>query len=390
MSRRKAVVTGMMTTYSVGGVAWDYGQYALGMERLGFEVYYLEDTALPAYTFNTDTGEFEVDCSYGLRFLEQSLEPLCPALKERWHFRSVDDQIYGMEADQIADVLAEADVLLNVSGGTLLRDEYRHCRRKVFIDTDPGWNHFVIFHRWDSKPEAVQSQGYRGHDYFFTFAERMGRSDCPLASFGLTWHPTRHPVISDFWSPQPPGDRWTTVMMWNNYERPVEHEGRSYGAKEQEFDRIEELPTHCSSRFEVAVTGEAPRDRWRTLGWSVANGGEKSKTAEEYRNYIQGSRGEFSVAKGMYVGTRSGWFSGRSACYLASGRPVVLQETGFSDCIPTGDGLLSYTTLEGAARAVTAIECDYDHHSASARELARTHFDAPVVLGDILNRIGVS
>ncbi len=238
----RAIVTGMIATNSVGGVAWDYGQYALGLERLGFEVYFLEDPGLPAYTYNPAIGGYEEDPSYGVGFLQESLALLSPSLAERWHYRAVDGRTYGLGSAEIQEAVAGADLFLNVSGGCLLRDEYRRCARKVFIDTDPGWNHFVIFPRWDSKPLKQRSWGFRGHDYFFTYAQRHDRSDCPLPTFGLAWYPTRPPVVLDCWSPRPPASRWTTVMTWNNYPDPVAHGGVVYGSKELEFVRVQELP----------------------------------------------------------------------------------------------------------------------------------------------------
>ena len=386
----RAVVTGMIATYPVGGVAWDYGQYALGLERLGFEVFYLEDTGI-ASTLNPVTGEYDEDPSHGAQFLQDSLAGLSPSLRERWYFRAYDDRTYGMDAEDVVEVCAGADVLLNVSGGCLLRDEYRRCPRKVFIDTDPGLNHFLIFPRWDAWPEDKKKLGFRTHDYFFTFAGRIGRPDCPLAAFGLDWYPTVHPVVPDCWGSREasPGDRWSTVMVWKNYEKPIEHDGISYGSKEVEFARVEELPLRARAPFEIAVRGGAPHERLRSLGWVVVDGSVASGTAGDYRSYIEGSRGEFSVAKNIYVATRSGWFSGRSACYLAAGRPVVLQETGFSDYIPTGDGLLSFSNLDEAVRAVNAVERDYNRHSEAARDLARARLDSSLVLGEILDRIGL-
>jgi hypothetical protein len=386
----RAVVTGMIATYPVGGVAWDYGQYALGLEQLGFEVYYLEDTGLPSYTYNPSIGGYEEDCSHGVDFLEQSLALLSPTLAKRWHFRSVDDRTYGLDAAEIADVVANADLFLNVSGGCLLRDEYRSCVRKVFVDTDPGWNQFVVFPQWDRRPEEQRRQGFRGHDYFFTYAQRLGQIDCPLPLFGLKWHPTRPPVVLNCWSPQPPAKQWTTVMTWDNYQHPVEYDGARYGSKEGEFPRVAELPSRSSASFEVAVNAvddDIPREQWRDLGWSVANGRAKSVTAEAYRSYVASSRGEFSVAKNIYVATRSGWFSCRSVCYMAASRPVVIQDTGFSDVVPTGDGLLRFSNIDEAAKAIALVERDYGHHQDAARELVSTHFDSCSVLSELLDRV---
>jgi hypothetical protein len=388
----RAVVTGMIATYPVGGVAWDYGQYALGLERLGFEVYYLEDAGLPSFTYDPAVGGYVEDCSHGVRFLQESLELLTPTLGRRWHFRSNDGRTFGMDAAAFAEVVAHADVLVNVSGGCLLREEYRRCRRKVFIDTDPGWNHFVIFPRWDAKSDAERGQGFRGHDYFFTYAWRLGKPDCPLGNVGLDWKPTRPPVVLDCWRSQPPGQRWTTMMMWNNYEKPVVHNGVAYGAKEREFGRVEELPHRTPAPLEVAVyapQSDAPVERWRERGWSVVDGRARSATAAGYRDYLSGSRGEFSVAKNIYVATRCGWFSCRSVCYLAAGRPVVVQDTGFTEVVPAGRGLFAFSAVDDAAAAIAAVEDEYPGHAAAAREIACEYFDSDKVLKDLLRAIGL-
>jgi hypothetical protein len=384
----KAIVTGMIASYPVGGVLWDYGQYALGLERMGFDVYYLEDTGWQ--TYNPRTGAYGADCSYALEFLPAALSALSPKLARQWRFRNMDGRSFGLDDDQFADVLESADLFLNVSGGTLLRGEYLKCQRKVLIDSDPGWNHFRNYPRWDANPNWYGSHGYRAHDWFFTYAERMGQPDCPLPTLGLSWHPTRPPVVLNCWQAEPPGQTWTTVMTWKNFQETIQHAGVTYGTKEMEFDRIQALPGRVQARLEVAVGGaEAPRENWRALGWSVLGSESISRTAEDYRHYVQRSRGEFSVAKNVYVATRSGWFSCRSVCYLAAGLPVVVQDTGFSEVIPSGAGLLAFNHLDDAASAVETVEGDYVHHQQSAREVARTHFDSDVVLGDLLQRIGL-
>jgi hypothetical protein len=384
----KAVVAGMIASYPVGGVAWDYGQYALGLERLGFEVYYLEDTGWQ--TYDPVTGCYGDDCSYAVRFLGETLAQLSPALGRRWHLRNMDGRAFGIPAEEFAEVVAGADLFLNVSGGTLLRDEYMLCRRKVLIDTDPGWNHFRNYPRWDANPVWHGSRGYRAHDHFFTYAERIGRPVCVLPSLGIDWKPTRSPVVRDCWRAEPPGDTWTTVMTWKNFAETITRDGVVYGTKEMEFGRVEELPRRTRARLEVAVGGaDPPRERWRSLGWSVVDSQSVSVTPDDYRSYIQRSRGEFSVTKNVYAATESGWFSCRSVCYLAAGRPVVVQDTGFSDFIPTGRGLFAFTDIEGAARGINAVEADYPAHQEAAREMARTYFDSDRVLGELLSRVGL-
>ena len=378
----------MIASYPVGGVLWDYGQYALGLERLGFEVWYLEDTGWQVY--DPTKGEYGEDCAYSVAFLERSLAALSPTLGKRWHFRNMDGRTFGLDAKSFADVLADADLFLNVSGGTLLRDEYLPCRRKVLIDSDPGWNHFRNYPRWDANPGWQGTHGYRAHDFFFTYAERLGRPDCVLPSLGLPWQPTRPPVVLDCWQARPPGEKWTTVMTWKNFQETIEHQGIRYGTKEMEFGKVQAVPTRACAKFEVATGGaEVPSDEWRALGWSVIEAAGISATADDYQRYIEGSRGEFSVAKNVYAATRSGWFSCRTVCYLAAGRPAVVQDTGFSDFLPTGQGLLAFSNLEDAARGVAAVESDYPAHQKAAREVAAKCFDSKVVLGDLLKRIGL-
>ena len=385
----RAVVTGMIVTYPVGGVAWDYGQYVLGLERMGFEVYYLEDTGWQ--TYDPNQGLYGENCSYGVEFLRESLAALSPSLAKRWQFHAMDGRTYGMNSRDFSEVVAEADLFLNVSNSCLLREEYMQCKKKVLIDTDPGWNHFVNFPKWDKNPGWQGSHSWREHDYFFTYAEQIGKPGCELPTFDLAWHTSRPPVVLEHWNPKPPAKVWTTVMTWDNFRRPIEYNGVRYGTKEMEFGRVETLPSRTSSAFELAVGGStAPRERWQQLGWSVIDSHSVSKTPEDYRSYIESSRGEFSVAKNVYAATRCGWFSCRSVCYLAAGRPVVVQDTSFSDFIPTGQGLFSFSTLEEAVKAVETVEKDYEFHQKAAQEIARDYFSAGKVLGKLLNEVGIN
>jgi hypothetical protein len=383
----RAVVTGMVATYPIGGVVWDYLQYALGLEQLGWEVFYLEDTG--AATYDPTQGQYGEDCSYAVRFLERSLAAISPSLAARWHYRSSSGQTFGVDLEDMHEVIASADLLLNVSGSCLLRDGYLRCPRRVLIDTDPGYNHFVNYPRQDAGQLWPGAQSFRMHNHFFTYAERMGRAGCLLPALDLPWQPTRPLVLLDRWRAEPPGRAWTTVMTWDNFRQAIEHDGQTYGTKEREFGKIEMLPRRVHAPLEVAVGGSSPPSKqWESRGWSVRDSHDVSRTAAEYRSYIQQSRGEFSVAKNVYVATRSGWFSCRSVCYLAAGRPVVVQDTGFSEVISTGEGIFAFTDLEGAASAIDAVEADYSRHQRAAREAARRYFSHEVVLTDLLERIG--
>ena len=385
----KAIVTGMIATYPVGGVVWDYAQYIIGLHELGFEVYYLEDTGSP--TYNPIAGLYGDDRAYSLEFLSLSLESMLPGMGGRWHFRAMDDRTYGLSAKDFGDILAESDLFLNISGGTLMRPEYMHSRRKALVDSDPGLNHFVNYPKWDKNPGWLGTKGFRAHDFFFTYAERIGKSDCPLPSFDLPWIPTRPPVASGKWSSLPPGDIWTTVMTWDNFRKPIQHGEQSYGSKELEFPRIERIPSRVHAPVELAIGGNhAPREHWKSLGWSVVESHAVSATTHDYHRYVCSSRGEFSVAKNIYVATRCGWFSCRSVCYLAAGRPVVIQDTGFSEIIPCGDGVLPFTSLETAAGAINRVEGNYAAHQSAARAIALEYFDCRKVIPEMLGHIGLN
>lgn len=384
-------MTGMIAAYPVGGVFWDYVQYALALERLGFEVFYLEDAMMPSYVPEEADYDYEGRWERSAAYLEESLGRVSPALGRRWHFRGMDDRCFGIGRRETAEIVAEADVFLNVSGCAVLRDEYLRSPNKVLVDTDPGWNHFMRWPRAD-RESTPWDHGYRAHDRFFTYAERLGADDCPLPDLGLGWRPTRPPVLPDLWAPEiEPGERWTTVLSWNNAPEPIVDDGVTYGTKELEFARIEDLPGRLSVPLEIAAGGnEPPVERWRDRGWRVVDAPAVSGTSEAYRDYVHRSRGELSVAKHVYAATRSGWFSCRSTCYLASGRPVVLQDTGWSEGIPTGEGLFAFRDGDEAVAAVEAVEEDHSRHAEAGRKLAAEHFDGERVLSELLDRAGVN
>jgi glycosyltransferase involved in cell wall biosynthesis len=219
----------------------------------------------------------------------------------------------------------------------------------------------------------------------------LGRADCLLPDMGITWHATRPPVVLDCWQPQPPADTWSTVLTWNNFRKPIAYRGAVYGSKELEFPKVEQLPGRLPDvSLELAVGGtDPPRQRWQELGWRVRESQGVSDTLDRYREYIQQSRAEFSVAKNVYTATRSGWFSCRSVCYLAAGRPVVVQDTGFSELLPTGEGLLAFSDLEEAVAAIQEVEADYARHQRAAWHVARESFDSSRVLTEILQHVGL-
>jgi hypothetical protein len=231
------------------------------------------------------------------------------------------------------------------------------------------------------------------HDEHFTYAENINEAGCTVPSVGIEWKTTRMPVVLDMWevvarAELPDRAPWSTVMTWNAFQGALVYQGVEYKSKASEFEKVLDLPDRVSVPLTVAVGGAtAPLERLRAHGWRVLDGPEATITPEQYQQFIARSRGEFSVAKHVYAATRSGWFSCRSACYLAAGRPVVVQETGFSDAIPTGEGVLAFRTVEEAASAIEEVEGNYAHHASAAAAIAAEYFRSDRVLGNLLDQV---
>jgi hypothetical protein len=261
-------------------------------------------------------------------------------------------------------------------------DVFAECRRRIFIDTDPGFTQFGM------SPEVRSSDAYASpmdfHEHY-SFGTRIGRPDCPIPTHGLTWKPLRPPVSLDLVSVRstPEAECFTTVMAWSP-RKPVVYDGVEYGMKDIEFWRIADLPMRARGCLEIALGGPAPYEAIRAAGWRLAPAAEVTATPWSYLDYIGQSRGEFSVAVNLEVKTQSGWFSDRTAAYLASGKPAVVQDTGFSEDLPCGEGLFAFRTVDDAAAALEEIERDYARHCRAARKIAEAHFDARRLIGRIV------
>ncbi len=397
-SSLRIVVSGLIAQHPLlGGMTWHYLQYVLGLSRLGHDVYYFEDSG--EYPYNLDggpTGDDWVahDCSENLRHLDSTLTRF--ELGDRWAYRHAPDgKWFGLTALRRAEILASADLLINVSGSLESPWNYRMVPRLVYIDTDPMVSHIKLVQDNPSFRRRVDE-----HDRFFSFGE------CPepnIPETGHCWQPTRQPIVLDEWAaPVARRDTWTTVMNWTSYA-PLEFEGKRYGQKDVEFRRFIELPGRVEgTEIEVALSRTehlewegstedlpadqnakrmSPRDMLACAGWGVVDANQVCASLDAYRNYICTSKAEWSVAKQIYVEARPGWFSERSACYLAAGRPVVVQDTGFGSVLPVGEGLLSFQCLDEAVEAVRKVEANYERHAAAARDLAKHYFDSDLVLG---------
>jgi hypothetical protein len=356
------------------GHAWQFLQYLLGLRRLGYDVLFLDRMSGtgPAATRGA-TWLGEVMAGQGLE-----------------HAWSLDrgDRTLGMSRSEALQFVADADVLINVMGFITDPELLGAARCRAFLDTDPGFGQM-----WQALDLA---DVFAGHDVHVTIGERIGHPDCSVPDLGRGWIHTPQPVVLDRWPAQPPSRarRFTSVASWRGSYGPVDYEGCRYGLRVHELRQFAALPARAGGVFELALD-IAPADgvdaaRLRAGGWQLVKPGAVASTPDAYRRYIQNSGAEVMVAKGMYVQSASGWLSERSLCYLASGRPVLAQDTGFSALYPSARGLVAFRTLDEAVAGVEAIRGDPIGHAAAARELAEEHFGSDRVLTRLLERIGAA
>jgi len=386
----RIVVTGFAATYPFGGVFWDYLQYVLGFKQLGHQVLYIEDTAKWCYSPLDST--FVESGEKNAIYLANHIKQLDPDLSDCWFYRDSTGCTFGQPWQKVVEFCRSADLFLHISGSCFMREEYLAAQTIAFIDSDPMYTQVALLDEED--PDRCE-WWKENHDVFFTFGENVGQPGCAVPTASIHWIPTRQPIVLDCFADAmvPPSSRRrviTTVGSWEPSEEGPTYDGVSYTGKSTEFLRFMELPSHSAIPIEVALSGPAPRDKLAKAGWQVVDAYSVSYDPWVYRDYLARSFAECSVAKNAYVASRSGWFSCRSACYLALGVPVIVQDTGFGEAIPAGEGVLAFSTLDEAVAAIAAIQASYKHHQAAAIEIAREYFDANVVLNQLLTEVGIA
>jgi hypothetical protein len=347
-----------------GGEAWVRMSWIRGFEQLGLAVRFVEELAGDAVDPIAVRWFTDVTSRFGLNGRATLLHG--------------GDAIVGPSLGDLRTLAAEA-TLVNISGHVRNPRLLQAFRRRVMVDIDPGFTQF-----WHD--EGLAGANVSGHDLYFTIGELIGRPGCPVPTGGIEWHAVKPPVVLSDW-PATSGeelDRFTTIATWRGAFGPIEHEGRTYGLKAHEFRRFIELPQRSDSTFEIALdihpADDPDRHSLRRHGWRIADPRAVARDPDAFRDYIQGSSAEFSVAQGVYVGTQCGWFSDRTTRYLASGRPALVQDTGFSRTVPVGEGLVAFSTLEDAVAGAADIADRYHEHCEAGRRLAEEHFDAQRVL----------
>jgi hypothetical protein len=376
----RIIVLGYIVRGPLGGMVWSNVHYLMGLARLGHDVYFVEDSDDYPSCYDPVRDATGTDPTYGLQFAARTLERI--GFGDRWAYHDAHtSRWHGPCGARIREICAEAGLLLNLCGVNPLRPWFLDIPARALVDEDPAFTQIRYLTDPAARDRAVQ------HTAFLSFGENIGRSGCTIPDDGLPWQATRQPVVLDALrvTPGPPHGRFTTVMLWHSYPAR-EYAGVHYGVKSDSFIPYEDLPVRAGPIFELAVgSPAAPRALLRSKGWAVRDPRGPTRDLWAYQHYIRRSKAEFSVAKHGYVITRSGWFSERSVTYLASGRPVLIQGTGFSDWLQTGRGVMAFNTPEEALAGLDEINGRYGHHCRAARDIAAEYFDAGKVLPRLID-----
>ena len=387
---RRIVLLGAMAQLPQAGVAWQVLHYLEGFRRLGHDVVYVEETG--AWPYDPELDTVSDDVGPAVRRLQTLMT--AAGFGDRWAYvnGAVENEVWGMAAADLDRVLREAEVLVNLSGATVLTERHRAVPLRIYLETDPVTPQLEIAlgRQWTVDFLAA-------HTHHFSYGERLGAADCLVPVQRFRYRPTRQPVVLDWWPvpdefPAPPAAlRFTTVANWEQTAKNIVYEGETYTwTKSVEFLKLLDVPARAGVAVELALTLDDPT----TIallgegGYTVVPARALSRDPCAYRDFITGSAAEFTAAKDQNVRLRSGWFSDRTATYLATGRPAVVQDTGFDVALPTGEGLLAFRTADEAVAALREVASDYSRHSRAAYAIAREHFRAEDVLGRLLDEAG--
>lgn len=381
---------GFMGSIPIAGVIWQHIHYIVGLQRLGHDVYYVEDSARLPY--NPETFEVNEELDYAAKILDQLSRDF--DFTNRWAFCArylKGNPTAGLPFKKIRQLYREADAVLNICGTQEFNDDLLANERILYVESDPGVEQIKI-----DKRERSTIDYLRRHHALFTFGENVGTKDFPVPTHGFKWLPTRQPIVTDLWKTNrspPRAAVFTSVANWSTSGlKDITWRGEKYlWSKSREFLRFVAAPKKSGETFELAtnIKDRATREKFERNRWRLTSPLQLSVDYWLYRDYIRRSKGEFTVAKDQYVRLNTGWFSDRSGCYLAAGRPVIIQETGFTKHYGNNGGLFAFSSLDEIVDAVKMINADYAKHSRAARDLARDVFEAEKVVGSLLERAGI-
>ncbi|HZR79815.1 MAG TPA: hypothetical protein VFD92_01875 [Candidatus Binatia bacterium] len=381
-----AIYAGYLVRCPIGGYLWQVVHYLRGLRDAGVDVWFWEDTRHTWQAYDPIARSVGADYDAGIRIAGETLASV--GFADRWIFHdSIHDRSAGAGRDAARWLFANARILINAAGVHRFSAEERAGKTCIYVDMDPAYTQLRV-----AGGDRLLAEMLAEHDLHFTFGENIGTDRSRIPTGGFDWRPTRQPIALDLWptSPIPAGAPFTTIGTWDSPERDVAFEGERYSwSKREEWAAVMELPRATGERFRLAMEVRDPADRARleAAGWEISDPISISRDRFAYQDFLRTSRAEFTTAKDVNVRLRSAWFSDRSACYLATGRPVVTQDTAFGDVLPTGEGLFAYRTADEAAAALTTINNDPQRHSAAARGIAEQHFAAERVVTALLEPI---
>ena len=383
MSAPLAVCVGGIGKLPYGGITMYYVHHVLGLLELGYRVHYVERQNRELEAYDPSANEMTDRPDFAVRYLSDVAERF--GFGGRWSFIDRSGACHGAGWAPLRAALDEADFLLTVADPTWF-DELERCERRIFIDGDPMFTQAAFVSGAGSRAEPPHH-----YDALFTYAARIGMADCLVPKGGRDWLPMRPVVATSHWTcrPLPEGAPFAALMHWAAGGE-VRHDGRAFGHKDREFERIARLPSHRTGHYLLAASGRGvPRDALARDGWRIVSPLSQTATTDDFARFIADSRADIGVAKHAYVESRSGWFSDRSTCFLASGRPVLHQDTGYTDWLPADAGVIPFSDIESLAEALDRVDRDYDLHARAARRVAEEHFEARVVLAEMLTAAGV-
>lgn len=385
-ARKTVVVMHYHALMPLAGVAMEAIHYLVGLRRLGYDVWYVEDNGANPYDPRANSTTW--DSSGNVAFLRGMMERF--GFGERWaYWDPTRPELYhNLGRERVFRLFREADALINLCGTTKLRDEHMACPLRILIDTDPIYEQIKL-----AKGDRELAAYVNAHNVLCTIGENLGESDC-IVPLNRPWVRVRPPVVLDLWTPDYSlsPERFSTIGTWQHSIKDIEWQGVTYQwSKHGNFLRFLDLPKKAQQLFRLAMVTKEPETEALITrsGWDLVDPVAVSSTLDAYAAFIRDLRGEFTVAKDIYVRGRSGWFSDRSVCYLASGRPVVTQSTGFEKTIPTGHGLFAFDDEASARAALDAINSDYPGHCRAAHEIAGDYFESDKVLKRFVELVGL-
>jgi len=381
--KSKIILASWLIRYPLGGnLSWAL-QYILGLQDLGHEVYFVEKAGYENSCYDVPKKIMSNDCSYGIKVVSELLKRF--GLQDKWCYVSYDGNYYGRSKQQIAEVFKSADLFIDSGAHGSWAEEATHAKLRVLVDGEPSYTQM----KWANRLAAGES--IPQYDRYFTNGKNIGTVASPAPTLNIEWEHVYSPVKTSLFIPVAAAKDapYSTVMNWQSHS-PIHYNGKQYGQKDVEFEKFIALPTWVDQPMEVAVSGiSIPYELLKKNKWLINDAQEVTLSFDTFQKYLTYCKGEFSVCKNVFVENQTGWFSDKSAAYLASGRPAVLQDTGFSKHLPVGEGLLAVRNVVEAKEAILLIEKDYSFHSKKAREIACEYLEATTVMKAFIDELGI-